>query len=280
MTRKAKTPKPAKSAAMSEARRESAELLNLDPDDLSPAGALRCDMVTALRLVIDDELARAQSSSNADLGKLSTAVAQLQTILREANPTEPDDGIPAIYRQDPKRVLEDIVQRWIEADETERAERGLSPRISSDDAEALQARVDELEQENARLRSPGANHGFACAVAASDRVIDPPTGDIVPPGEQSDNPANMRPPVGTQPKPVTTIDGKPLRPGMGPDGKPIPPQARSGAETKAAMERVNADRATTLRIMTEPSRVKGEPVPSTGPRIVSPYEGGPWRRAW
>ena len=42
-----------------------------------------------------------------------------------------------------------------------------------------------------------------------------------------------------------------------------PPQARSGAETKAQMERVNSDYATVHRIMTEPGP-RWEPQPSTG----------------
>jgi len=86
----------------------------------------------------------------------------------------------------------------------------------------------------------------------------------------------MRSPVGTPPKAPVTIDaqGNPLRPGAQiVDGKivPIPPTAKSGAETKAAMDRVNADRGFVHKVMTERSRVAHEPTPSTGPRIV---EGG------
>ena len=69
---------------LARARAESAALLNLDPDRLSPAGALKCDLVSALRLVIDDELARATSGSGADLGKLIVAVEHLVGFLKEA----------------------------------------------------------------------------------------------------------------------------------------------------------------------------------------------------
>jgi hypothetical protein len=48
---------------LARARAESAALLNLDPDKLSPADALNCDLVSALRLVVDDELARATSGN-------------------------------------------------------------------------------------------------------------------------------------------------------------------------------------------------------------------------
>jgi len=45
---------------------------------------------------------------------------------------------------------------------------------------------------------------------------------------------------------------------------PIPPVAKSGAETKASMERANANRALDHQIMNAPSRVSGEPQPSLG----------------
>jgi len=230
-------------------------------------------MVSALRLVIDDELARAQSSSNADLGKLSTAVEQLQTMLREANPAKPDDGIPAIYKRDPYKVLEDVVGRWIEVDEQDRAEKGLSPRIH--DEEAMQRRIDDLEAELVRLRGA---QPHALPASDGERPIDVPTSAIMPPGEQSDRPENQRyasgadnpkvkPPTIIDAEPVTTWpDGRPLPPGgQLVDGKivPIPPRAKSGAETRAQQDKVNADRATAHRIMTQPSRVSGEPTPST-----------------
>jgi len=42
---------------LARARTESAALLNLNPDKLTPVDALKCELVSALRLVIDDELA-------------------------------------------------------------------------------------------------------------------------------------------------------------------------------------------------------------------------------
>jgi hypothetical protein len=62
-----------------------------------------------------------------------------------------------------------------------------------------------------------------------------------------------------------TIDGKALPPGaMLVDGKvvPIPPQAKSGAETRAQMDRVNARRDIDHKIMTQPAG-KNMPQPST-----------------
>ena len=40
------------------ARREAAELLALDPDKLSPGDRLRCELISALRAAVDDELAK------------------------------------------------------------------------------------------------------------------------------------------------------------------------------------------------------------------------------
>src|SRR5262249_33600623 len=73
------------------AHAESAALLNLDPDKLSPADALKCDLVSALRLVVDDELARATSGNGADLGKLIVAVEHLTGFMRDAKSAEPED---------------------------------------------------------------------------------------------------------------------------------------------------------------------------------------------
>src|SRR5262245_38106630 len=64
---------------LARARAESAALLNLDPDKLSPTDALKCELVSALRLVVDDELARATSGNGADLGKLIVAVCRGRT---------------------------------------------------------------------------------------------------------------------------------------------------------------------------------------------------------
>src|SRR5262249_40203745 len=73
---------------VSRARAESAALLNLNPDELSPAAALKCDLVSALRAVLDDELAKATSGSGADLNRLVVAVEHLVGFLKEANPAK------------------------------------------------------------------------------------------------------------------------------------------------------------------------------------------------
>src|SRR5262249_57934304 len=122
-------------------RREAAELLGLDPDKLTPGDRLRCELISALRAAVDDELAKVTSSRSADLGKLIIAVDTLTRFLAEAKPKP--EAAHSVYTQDPYKVMEDIVDRWIAAEEAERAERGLSGLMP--DLPSAQARIDELE---------------------------------------------------------------------------------------------------------------------------------------
>src|SRR5262249_44045076 len=101
-----------------------------------------------------------------------------------------------------------------------------------------------------------------------------------PPAPSSDNPVDPRPPV------TIDADGGPLPPGAQlVNGKivPIPPVAKSGAETRAQMDRVNGRRDIDHAAMSAQSRVAHEPRPSTGPRIVQDsgfFWGGAKGRAW
>jgi len=275
--RKAAPDSPISDDALDQARLEAAELMGLDPNALSAGDRLKCDLISALRAAVDDELAKVTSANAADLGKLIVAVETLTKFLADAKPK--GDEPNAIYRQDPYKFLEDMAERWRAADEADRREKGLSPRVH--DEEAQQRRIDDLEAELVRLR--GAQPSALPSLEA-ERVITPPDGDIVGPREQSDNPANGVAPRGLDdPKPPVTIDGKVLRPGMGPDGKPIPPQAVSGDEAKRRMAAVNADRATAHRVMNAPARVTGEPQPSTPMTTYSDsgfFFGGNKGRSW
>src|SRR5262249_12931130 len=239
-------------------RADIAEMLGYRADKLTTAQQLRVDGVLALKVALDEmraKLFRGEQIDHAKMLSLSEAIERY--LPAEAKP----DPTPSIFRQDPKKVLEQMVRRWVETDEAGRAEQGLSPRLH--DPEEQQRRIDALEAENAALRGilPAADP--TVALPAPERVITPSDGDVVPPSEQSDRAENMRGPVGTPPKAPLTMDGQVLRPGMGPDGKPIPPVAVSGDEAKRRMAAVNADRATPHRIMHAPARVKGEPEPST-----------------
>src|SRR5262249_9811745 len=178
-------------------------------------------------------------------------------------PKESEGG--GMYERNPREVLEEMVKRWIAADEAERRERGLSPRVH--DEEEQQAKIDELERELAELRGL-LSAADPALLLAPERAIDVPTSAILPPGEQSDNPRNQRYLSGQDnPKlkgPARMDEeGSPLRPGRGPEGRPIPPQALSVDETKRRQAAVNADRSLLHRVMSAPSRVTGEPQPSS-----------------
>jgi hypothetical protein len=193
---------------LTRARAESAELLNLNPDTLTAPQALRCDLVSALRLVIDDELARATRGSGGDLNKLCLAVDRLTEFLRDASPAEVDpDPFEGV---DPHKRLEEIVTRFFAAKEAERAEKAAERRAQGlsepfADLAAAQARIDELEALLAGNDRLGGDSPKALP-SPSAKVITPTESDIVPPGEigefyvghrpgPDDHRATRRPPV-------------------------------------------------------------------------------------
>ena len=204
------------------ARRESAEMLGLNPDGLTPADRLRCELIAALRAAVDDELAKTVDARSADLAKLIVAVEALTRFLAEAkpdNPHRPDEG------DDPHERLMRIIDNWIANDEAEKAER-VAAGLPANETEALRLENASLREEVARLRGLPAPEG--------ERVIDPPTSDIVPPGEQGRLYVGPPPPPGPDdPKPRSTaaIDGKAV------------PTGTTDAEREANRQRVNNDRS-------------------------------------
>jgi hypothetical protein len=91
---------------LAKARRESAELIGLNPDSLSPADTLRCDLISTLRLVIDDAGATVLDGSSTDLGRLITATESLIKLLpnrelppvqREGGPDDPRERLWQMY---------------------------------------------------------------------------------------------------------------------------------------------------------------------------------------
>jgi hypothetical protein len=80
-----------------EARKEAARLLGLDVERLSPADALRVDLVSSLRLVVDSEQASILSGGAADVARLNVAVASLIALLPNSKLPEPKpaDGGPS-----------------------------------------------------------------------------------------------------------------------------------------------------------------------------------------
>ena len=144
-----------------------------------------------------------------------------------------------------------------------------------------QSEVERLRAENAELRARLGETLPASGGTGSEPVITLRTGDIVPPGEQSDNAANMRRKVGPDDgkhRPGPMIDGEPVRVNGG------PPVAKSGDETKRQMDECNARvRQAMVREMSTPGRA-WEPQPSAGnsplgglyidPSARAMYDGG------
>jgi hypothetical protein len=170
----------------SQARHEAAALLGVDIDHLSAADSLRIDMVSALRLVIDHEQASVLSGGSADLGKLNVAVQSLIALL-------PGRELPApeSQREDPRQVMWEIYR-------TMRA-RGELPLRGEISDEGLQAKITQLESENAQLR----------AALGDSTAITPREADITPPGELGVCHAGIRPGPDDPPRRSTrVIEGK------------------------------------------------------------------------
>jgi hypothetical protein len=86
-------------------RQEAALLLRLDPSNLSPSDALRCDLIATLRLSIDSAQADALEGRAADLGRLIVATESLVKLL-PSDPPKPE----ASQRDDPRVVLWNIIK--------------------------------------------------------------------------------------------------------------------------------------------------------------------------
>jgi hypothetical protein len=253
--------------------RESAELLGLDPDKLTPAGRLKVELTSALRAAVDDQLGRITRGNAADIAKLVAAVDQLTAFMKESPSSDRDvDGDDG---DDPHARLMRIIDNWIANHETEKSERAAERTAQGlpalpDTLEAAHAEIERLRQGNpAALRFWSEPDPTALPAHEGERVIDVPTSAITPPSEQTGG-RNLRtrPQVGADdPKPPVTIDGKALPPGAQiVNGRivPIPPQALSGDETRRRQDAVNARRDIDHAIMNAPSRVSGEPLPSLG----------------
>jgi hypothetical protein len=153
-------------------RQEAAVLLRLDPQNLSPADELRCDLISTLRLSIDGAQADALEGRAADLGRLIVATEALVKLLPGEPPkTESQHGDPRVEMY---RIYKQM---------RERGEIGLKP--DAGQVEALQDEVATLKVEIAELKGQSSNvreRGHLPAGAAP-APLDVPTSDIVPPGE-------------------------------------------------------------------------------------------------
>jgi hypothetical protein len=184
-------------------RQEAAILLRLDPENLSPSDALRCDLIATLRLSIDAAQSDALEGRAADLGRLIVATESLVKLL-PSDPPKP----AANHDADPRQVMWEIYKTM-----RERGELGLKALPEGQD------RIAELEAENERLKAQLAG-GLAPALLDEPTLvaITPSEADITPPSEWRGVPP-MRGP--DDPKPPVTIEAKAVRK---PPAAPAAPQ--------------------------------------------------------
>jgi hypothetical protein len=176
-----------RSEDLQRSRHEAALLLRLDPSNLSPSDALRCDLVATLRLSIDAAQSDALEGRAADLGRLIVATESLVKLL----PSEPPK--PASAGLDPRQIM---LRTYLEM--RRRGELAASQMRPQQRLEAARAKVAEIEAELA--------------------AITPSEADITPPGEIGECYAGMRPGPDDPPRRSSqVIEGK---------ANPPQPQAR------------------------------------------------------
>jgi hypothetical protein len=146
-------------------RQEAALLLRLDPSNLSPSDALRCDLIATLRLSIDSAQADALEGRAADLGRLIVATEALVKLL-PGEPPKPESH--------------------------EARDEAVAPLLKL--FRHLHESVNALSAENAHLKAQLAGgHGSALPSLRGDSTaIDPTLSDIVPPGERAERDAGPR----------------------------------------------------------------------------------------
>jgi hypothetical protein len=163
-------------------RHEAALLLRLDPQNLSPSDALRCDLVATLRLSIDSAQADALEGRAADLGRLIVATESLVKLL----PSEPPQ--PASSGPDPRQIMWETYLGM-----RRRGELADSYRSPQQRLEAARAKVAEIEAELAALAPPPDEPSATPPAPAA------PAPDNVVPLSRPSPPAPSHPPAASAP---------------------------------------------------------------------------------
>jgi len=249
-----------------------------------------------------------------------TARERLMTLITNAIKAERIELAERVKRGEALSEVEQLRLQLIEAEaatEVDEEERVVAHGEGGTEVERLREENRELR----RLLSGAQPAEGAPTVTETKvttvtetKVIDPPTSAIVPPSEIGETYAGCdRKPAPddwkVKPKPVLDLKAEADSPVKEPmkvpeHGKPAecpswlkpvpqvapenringgPPVARSGAETKAQMDRVNGDRSIVHRIMTEPGPAH-EPQPSSSGTWHhpdwGPFTGNAFRREW
>jgi hypothetical protein len=158
-------------------RQEAALLLRLDPQNLSPSDALRCDLIATLRLSIDSAQADALEGRAADLGRLIVATESLVKLL----PSEPPK--PESQRDDPRVVLWNIIKEG--RDRLAEGFEGYDGKVRQ--IEVLQAELAAKDAEIAALKSAPALPDVS--MLAESVPAPAPAGNVVPLARNPSSPA-------------------------------------------------------------------------------------------
>jgi hypothetical protein len=189
-----------------QARYEACQLLGLDIDNLSPADALRVDMVSSLRLVVDAEQASILSGNSADVARLNVAVASLIALLpgqKLAEPAPPVGG-PSDRRTIMFETYMAMRRRGEAADPTSTFEGRMV------EIERLRARVAELEA-GASL-APDEGNNIVSKRSSSSAT---PADNVVPMSRTPSAPSKPAPPAPATGGLLTDNVDEPWRPFVG-----------------------------------------------------------------
>ena len=212
-------------------REEAALLLRLDPSNLSPSDALRCDLIATLRLSIDSAQADALEGRAADLGRLIVATESLVKLL----PSEPPK--PESQREDPRVVLWRIIKEG--RDRLAEGFEGYDGKVKQ--IEVLQAELAAKDAELAALKTgsapPDVPLGGIMPHRGGSTAIDPAEADITPPGEiGGECYAGIRPGPDDPPRrSPTVIEGRVVK-------RPKPPAASAVPQSSAAPQQYDYSR--------------------------------------
>jgi hypothetical protein len=134
---------------LARARAEAAALLRLDPEHLSPADVLRCDIVASLRLVIDSAHADVLDGTQTDLGKLLVAVETLTKLLPSVDVKTGSTASATTARE----RLWVLVSNAIAADQIEKGQAEFeNDQVEASALQAAQEHIALLQDEIAHLR--------------------------------------------------------------------------------------------------------------------------------
>jgi hypothetical protein len=169
-----------------QARADVAGMLGYDLDNLSAEQALRLDVASALRVLLDNQSARLVRGESLDARELLMASEALSRLLPPLREPPPEANAP-----DPREIMLATYMAMRRRGEIADSYRSPQQRL-----EAARAKVAEIEAE--------------LAAAMSSTAITPSDSDIVPPGELGVCFAGT-PPAGPDDPPAKStqvIDGK------------------------------------------------------------------------